>query len=152
MIEPPGTLDGGDICEAGNHYFLGVSARTNTEGARQLAAILARQGYTASCIDVRRVPGILHLKSGIAWLGEKRIVAIDALAGHPALSGWEIVHVAPDEAYAANCLRVNGHLLLPAGFPQLAERLRQLGYTLLELEMSEFQKMDGGLSCLSLRF
>jgi dimethylargininase len=151
-IEPPGTLDGGDICEAGNHFFIGVSARTDEEGARQLAAILARQGYSASCIDIRRLPGILHLKSGIAWLGDRRIVAIDALAALPELAGWEIIRVDPAEAYAANCVRVNDTILMASGFPHLRATLEGLGYNLLELDMSEFQKMDGGLSCLSLRF
>lgn len=119
---------------------------------QKLAAILARQGYPASCIDVRRVPGILHLKSGIGWRGDRRIVAIDALADLPELAGWEIVRVDPAEAYAANCVRVNDTILMASGFPHLRATLEGLGYNLLELDMSEFQKMDGGLSCLSLRF
>jgi dimethylargininase len=151
-IEAPGTLDGGDICEAGNHFLIGVSARTNAEGAAQLADWLARQGCTCACIDIRSTPGILHLKSGLAYIGDNRLVVIDALADHPALAGYEQVRVDADEAYAANCVRVNDHLLLPAGNPRLAARLRDLGYTVVELEMSEFRKMDGGLSCLSLRF
>ena len=80
------------------------------------------------------------------------MVVIDALADHPALAGFELVRVDAEEAYAANCVRVNDRLLFPAGFPRLAARLRGLGYTLIELDMTEFQKMDGGLSCLSLRF
>jgi dimethylargininase len=151
-IEPPGTLDGGDICDAEGHFFIGVSHRTNWDGAAQLAAQLTSAGYASSCIDIRAVPAILHLKSGIASLGDGRIVAIDSLAGHPVLRGHEIVRVAPGDEYAANCVRVNDHVLVAAGFPRMHRMLEQLGYQLIVLEMSEFQKMDGGLSCLSLRF
>jgi dimethylargininase len=151
-IESPGTLDGGDICEAGEHFFIGISQRTNWEGAAQLAAFVTRAGYTSSCIDVRAVPGILHLKSGIASLGDERIVAIDSLIDYPALKNHEIVRVPPGEEYAANCVRVNEHVLMAAGFPGMQHTLEQLGYDLIVLDMSEFQKMDGGLSCLSLRF
>lgn len=151
-IVAPGTLDGGDVCEAGDHYFIGVSERTNEEGARQLAAILAGRGFTSDLVDVRGVAGILHLKSGIAYAGEGRMIAIEALAGHPALATRQVLRVLPSEAYAANCVRVNDRLLFAAGHPRLEAALRELGYDLLPLEMSEFQKMDGGLSCLSLRF
>jgi dimethylargininase len=151
-IEPPGTLDGGDICEADGHFFIGVSHRTNPEGAAQLATLLTDAGCTSACMGIRAVPGILHLKSGIASLGDRRIVAIDSLASHPALKEHELVRVSAGEEYAANCIRVNDHVLMPAGFPGLQQTLERLGYELIVLDMSEFQKMDGGLSCLSLRF
>lgn len=151
-ITAPGTLDGGDICEAGSHFFIGLSERTNVEGARQLAAILARDGYTPHFIPVTGIPGILHLKSGIAFLGDNRLVLIDAFADHPAFQGFEVLRVDPAETYAANCLRVNAHVLLPQGFPRLQAAIVALGYPVVPLAMSEFQKMDGGLSCLSLRF
>jgi dimethylargininase len=151
-IEPPGTLDGGDICEHGEDFFIGVSQRTNWEGAAQLAALLTKAGYESSCIDIRAIPGILHLKSGIASLGDARVAAIDSLAGQPALKGHELVRVPPGEEYAANCVRVNDRVLIAKGFPDTRRALERLGYDLIELDMSEFQKMDGGLSCLSLRF
>jgi dimethylargininase len=151
-IIEPGTLDGGDICEVGDHFFIGVSHRTNWDGAAQLAALLTKARYTSSCIDIRAIPGILHLKSGIAALDDERIVAIDSLAGHPVLRGHSLARVAPGEEYAANCVRVNDHVLIAAGFPKMERTLEQLGYDLIVLEMSEFEKMDGGLSCLSLRF
>jgi dimethylargininase len=132
--------------------LIGISARTNAAGAAQLAQWLASQGYTADCIDIRSTPGILHLKSGIADLGDNRMVVIDALADHPALAGYELVRVDAAEAYAANCIRVNDRVLIAAGFPRLCARLRDLGYAVVEVAMSEFRKMDGGLSCLSLRF
>jgi dimethylargininase len=151
-IRAPGSLDGGDICEAGSHFFIGISLRTNQAGGQQLADWLADKGYTSSFVDIRQTPGILHLKSGIAYLGENRLVVIDSLAAHPAFKGYELVHVSPGEEYAANCIRVNEHVLIAAGFPKFEASLRALGYKLIVLDMSEFQKMDGGLSCLSLRF
>ena len=148
----PGTLDGGDVCEAGGRFLIGISRRTNEEGARQLGSFLGEEGLTSSTIDIRVLPGILHLKSGIAWIGEGRVVAIEGLEHHQALRDYELVPVEPEEAYAANCVLINGTLLMPAGRPRLEGTLRGLGYDIVTLEMSEFEKMDGGLSCLSLRF
>lgn len=151
-IEPPGTLDGGDICEAENHFFLGLSHRTNEEGARQLAAYLGKQGYTSAVIDVRAISSILHLKSGISYIGDNTLVLIAQLVDDPRFQGYQRIQVAPEESYAANCVRVNDRVLVPAGYPLLTAELNARGFRPLQLEMSEFQKMDGGLSCLSLRF
>ena len=151
-IDEPGTVDGGDICEAGDHFFIGVSRRTNEAGATQLAAFLAELGYTSALIDTRGLSNILHLKSGIAYLGGSRIVIIDELKDRKEFSGYDLIHVNAEEAYAANCLLVNDRVLIAAGFPVLQRQLRDLDYETIVLDMSEFQKMDGGLSCLSLRF
>jgi dimethylargininase len=151
-IEPPGTLDGGDLCEAGERFFIGLSRRTNAEGARQLAAILAGWGYASTVVDIRATAGILHLKSGVTCLGEDRLAVIPALAGRAAFKGYKLAQLQPREEYAANCLRVNDTLLHAAGFPAFAAELQRWGYQTVALEMSEFRKMDGGLSCLSLRF
>ena len=151
-IKSPGTLDGGDVCEAEDHFFIGVSARTNEAGARQLAEMLRSCDYTFSFVDIRDVEGILHLKSGLAYLGDKRLVVTAALADCAEFQGYHLVKVNPDEEYAANCVRVNDHVLVAAGYPTFAGKLKDLGYQTIALEMTEFQKMDGGLSCLSLRF
>ncbi|HEX7294611.1 MAG TPA: arginine deiminase family protein [Pyrinomonadaceae bacterium] len=151
-IDPPGTVDAGDVCEAGNHFFIGLSHRTNEAGARQLANFLNEFGYTSSLIDIRETSNILHLKSGIAFLGDGRLVAIDELAKRQEFRGFEVIRVPSEEDYAANCLLVNGKVLIAAGFPLFEEQLVKLGLDVIALEMSEFQKMDGGLSCLSLRF
>lgn len=151
-ISAPGTLDGGDICEAGTHFFIGISLRTNESGGQQLADWLASKGYTSSFVDLRQTKGILHLKSGISYLGENRLVVIDSLAAHPDFQSYELFRMAPGEEYAANCIRVNDFILIAAGYTQFEATLRKLGYQLIVLEMSEYQKMDGGLSCLSLRF
>ncbi len=151
-ITAPGTLDGGDVCEHGTHLFIGISHRTNEEGARQLTAFVADAGYTASTIDLRRIASILHLKSGLVSVDDTLLVAIDELAAHPALAGLTVLRVAPEEAYAANCVRVNDRVLVAEGFPLLAVELRTRGFDPFALPMSEFRKMDGGLSCLSIRF
>ncbi|HEX7286544.1 MAG TPA: arginine deiminase family protein [Candidatus Angelobacter sp.] len=151
-IKPPGTLDGGDICEAGDHFFLGLSQRTNEEGARQLAAHLAGMGYTSSVVDVRGMVGILHLKSGIASIGDNTLVVMEQMASSDLFRGYKLVPVAGNESYAANCVRVNDRVLVAAGYPRLTAELEARGFHPLILEMQEFQKMDGGLSCLSLRF
>lgn len=151
-ITEPGTLDGGDVCEAGDHFFIGISHRTNEAGARQLAELLNTFGFSASLIDIRGLSNILHLKSGMAWLGDKRLVVIEALSRRKEFSTYELVHVNSVEEYAANCVFLNDRVLVPAGFPGLQRQLEDLDYRTIALEMSEFQKMDGGLSCLSLRF
>ena len=151
-IEAPGTLEGGDVCRAGDHFFIGISERTNAEGARQLAALLTRQGYTSTLIDIRAVPGVLHLKSGLCSLGDNRLTLIDTLADAAEFGGYELVRLHPREHYAANCVRINDHVLIAARFPRLEAALRELGYAVIALDTSEFRKMDGALTCLSLRF
>ncbi len=151
-IEALGTVDGGDICEAEKHFFIGLSQRTNEEGARQLARHLAGFGYTSSTIDVRPMTSILHLKSGIAYIGDNTLVVMEEMAENEQFRGFELIRVSAAESYAANCVRLNDRVLVAKGFPQLQDELCARGFDPLALEMSEFQKMDGGLSCLSLRF
>ncbi|MFZ0747325.1 MAG: arginine deiminase family protein [Terracidiphilus sp.] len=151
-IHAPGTLDGGDICEAGNHFFLGISHRTNEEGAQQLAAHLAGLGYTSSTIDVRGRTSILHLKSGISYIGDNTLVVMEEMADNEQFRRFNLIRVAAEESYAANCVRVNSRVLVAAGYPRVTAELAARGFDPLVLDMSEFQKMDGGLSCLSLRF
>jgi dimethylargininase len=151
-IEEPGTLDGGDVCEAGDHFFIGISARTNESGAEQLARLLDSFNYSSSFIDIRGVENLLHLKSGLGYLGNNRLAVIDSLAAHTAFRSYELVQVTASEQYAANCVRVNDYVLIAAGYPEFEKTLSQLGHKTIAVEMTEFQKMDGGLSCLSLRF
>ena len=160
-IEAPGTLDGGDICQVDGHFFIGVSARTNEAGANQLAEFLGKLGYTASFVEInesKSQPGmlatssLLHLKSGIAYLGDNRLAILESIASRKEFAGYDLVLVDQAESYAANCISVNNHVLIADGYPRFAAKLRELGYQTIALDMSEFQKMDGGLSCLSLRF
>jgi dimethylargininase len=152
QIEAPGTLDGGDICEAEAHFFIGISQRTNEEGARQLSRFLAADGFTSSTVDIRGMSAILHLKSGVAYLNNRDLVVMDELAGREEFSDYNPIRVSADESYVCNCVLVNERVLVPAGYSHLQAGLASRGYDPLPLEMSEFRKMDGGLSCLSLRF
>src|ERR1700723_4235266 len=95
---------------------------------------------------------ILHLKSGISYIGDNTLVVIEEMAAQEPFGGFNLIPVCPQESYAANCVRVNDRVLIAEGFPGLAADLRARGFNPPALEMSEFQKMDGGLSCLSLRF
>jgi dimethylargininase len=151
-MQEPGTLDGGDVCEAGDHFFIGLSERTNEEGARQLSDFLRGHGFSATTVDIRKTPALLHLKSGIAYLGGNRLALDPELLGRSELDGFEAVPVPLEERYAANCLVVNGRILVAAGYPRFASMLEELGAEIVTLDVSEFRKMDGGLSCLSLRF
>jgi dimethylargininase len=151
-ISEPATVDGGDICEAGNHFFIGISERTNEAGATELASVLRSLGYTSSFVDIRGVPGILHLKSGIASLDGGELLLINDLFDHQEFKKFPRFRVPAGEEYAANCIHVNEFVLVAAGFPETEKLIQTMGYETVPLEMSEFQKMDGGLSCLSLRF
>jgi dimethylargininase len=150
-INAPGTVDGGDVCEVDGHYLIGLSARTNVAGAGQLAALLAELGYSSDIVDIRSSPRLLHLKTGIAYLGDGRlIVTADVPRGGP-LAPYELIEVPETERYAANCVRVNDRVLVAAGYSGVRAAIEDCGYEVLELGMSEFRKVDGGLSCLSLR-
>jgi dimethylargininase len=158
-IAGPGTLDGGDVCEAENRFFIGISERTNEDGAQQVSQLLTSRGYTAMLIDIRSIENpdgspceMLHLKSGLAYLGANRLAVIEALANRGRFCDYHLVRLNPGEEYAANCLRINDQVLVAAGYPGFQSQLQELGYQTITLDMSEFQKMDGGLSCLSLRF
>ena len=151
-IRAPGTLDGGDVCQAESHFFVGVSARTNAEGARQFREIIEAAGYTMSAVDIRALPSLLHLKSGIAYLGERRLLVVADLPIAGEFAAFERIEVCAAESYAANCVRVNERVLVAAGYPRTEAALRACGYSPLTVDVSEFRKMDGGLSCLSLRF
>jgi dimethylargininase len=162
QIQPPGTLDGGDICEAGGHYFIGLSERTNETGAEQLAQFVTAHGYTAGFIDIRarslagqqagNLTELLHLKSALAYLDNNRLVVTETLADRKEFADFDLVLVPRGDEYVANCIKVNDYVLVAAGYGQFEEKLRNFGYRTLALDMSEFQKMDGGLSCLSLRW
>jgi dimethylargininase len=151
QIEAPGTLDGGDVCNADGHYFIGVSHRTNEAGAQQLADILARLGYSSAIINIRDQP-ILHLSTGMASLGDNRLTLIKSLASQPCLQGYQLITTVDGEEYAANCIRVNDKVILAAGFPAFENTIREQGFKVLAIPMSEFSKQDGGLTCLSLRY
>ncbi len=147
-IVSPGTLDGGDVLQVGDHFYIGLTQRTNREGAEQLSALLEKYGFGASFVDVRR---FLHLKTGVAYLGGDDIVVAGELVETFGFDGLDKIAVAPEEEYSANCIRVGDHVLIAGGYEETKKKIVGRGYEVIELEMSEFRKLDGGLSCLSLR-
>jgi dimethylargininase len=147
-IESPGTLEGGDVLQVGKRFFVGVTARTNEAGARQLESLLSEHGYRCTLIPVTHT---LHLKSDVNAVSEETLLVTPALAEREELAGYEKIVVEPDETYAANVVRIGDRLLMPRGFPRLREQLSARVAHVVELEMSESRKMDGGLTCLSLR-
>lgn len=152
QITAPGTVDAGDVCEADGHFLIGLSARTNDSGAAQLAGLLGDLGYRSDIIDIRAIKTLLHLKSGVSYLGDGRLLVTRHLLRHPALAAYERIDVLHAEDYAKNAVRVNDRVLVAAGYPETRAAIESLGFETVPLEMSEFRKLDGGLSCLSLRW
>jgi dimethylargininase len=151
-IGAPGTVDAGDVCEADGHFLIGLSARTNPAGAEELAARLDDLGYRSDIVDIRNVRPLLHLKTGISYLGEGRMLATRDIPQVATLAAYEIVEVPDAERYAANAVRVNDRVLIADGYPKTRVAIESLGFEVVALDMSEYRKLDGGLSCLSLRW
>jgi len=148
-IRPPGILDGGDVLMINRHFFIGLSERTNVEGAAQLGAILERYGHTWETVPVGAG---LHLKSSVNAVADDTLLLSENLRDLACFKPFRHIVVDPFEEYACNSLRINQHLILPAGFPVTRGKLEPLGLDVIELDVSEVRKMDGGLTCLSLRF
>ena len=148
-IRKPGTLEGGDVMKVEEHYYIGLSNRTNNEGANQLMKILKRYGYSSSTVPLKKV---IHLKTGISYLGDSILLVSGEFKGHSDFREYNLIEVQESEAYATNSLRINEFVLIPQGYTNLKRQILNFNFKVLELEMSEFKKMDGGLSCLSLRF
>lgn len=145
----PGTVDAGDIMMVGSHFYIGLSSRTNLDGATQIIDVLKAHGRTGSTVPLENA---LHLKSVVSYIEHNNLVATTEMAGRPEFAELDTQIVPDDERYAANCLWVNDTVLVASGYPKLKTMIQSLEYTVIELDMSEFQKLDGGLSCLSLRF
>jgi len=148
-VKLPGTLEGGDVLRVGKKLFVGITARSNPEGIRQLAVIAGTHGY-----DVRGVPvtGCLHLKSGVTWLGGNTLLANRAWFDPRRLEGFEWIDVDPSEAHSANALAIGETVVFPASFPKTRARIEAKGFRVLPLDISELQKAESGLTCSSLLF
>ena len=133
----------------GRHLLIGLSDRTNQSGALQLGEIVAGLGYTWETVSVAAG---LHLKSSVNAVAEDTLLTTRAFADHSALAPYRRIVVPDREGYAGNTLWVNDHLIMPAGFPDTRHRLSAVGKPILEVDIGEYRKMDGGLTCLSLRF
>jgi len=148
-IQHPGTVEAGDIMMVGSHFYIGLSARTNADGAQQVIEHLQKYGMTGSVVELEKV---LHLKTGIAYLEKNNLLACGEFLKTEAFRDFNILEIDPDESYAANSVWVNDCVLIPKGYPKARETIKKAGYLIREVDVSEFQKLDGGLSCLSLRF
>lgn len=148
-IESPGHVEGGDVMMVGTHFYIGLSERTNMAGATQLIGILEKYGLQGSVVELSEV---LHLKTGLGYLENNHLLACGEFLDKPEFQKYTLLEVDPDEAYAANSVWVNGTVLTPMGFPKTRRLIETAGYKVREVDVSEFQKLDGGLSCLSLRF
>ncbi|HIU26188.1 MAG TPA: N(G),N(G)-dimethylarginine dimethylaminohydrolase [Candidatus Copromorpha excrementigallinarum] len=148
-IEAPGTLEGGDVMMVGDHFYVGLSARTNEEGIRQFKEILEKHGMTCSQVPLEKV---LHLKTGVNYLEDGNMLVSGEFVTKEEFQKYNLVEIPEEEAYAANCIWVNDTVIVPEGYPAVLEAVKKLGYRTLTVDTSEYRKLDGGLSCLSLRF
>jgi dimethylargininase len=146
-ITAPGTLEGGDVLNAGETLIVGESDRTNVEGIAQLRALVEPLRVFVLSTPVREY---LHLLTAVTYIGNNLIVVHEDFSGEPLLRGFSKVIVPRAEAYAANTLGIRECVIVPAGHSRTEEQLRALGLTVLRVPMSEFYKADGGVSCLSL--
>ncbi len=149
FVHEPGTVEGGDIMMVGSHFYIGLSERTNQEGAQQVIEILRNYGMSGSAVEMN---DMLHLKTGVAYLENDNLVACGEFLTHPAFQEFNILPIGTDESYAANCIWVNDKVLIPWSYPNAKVAIERAGYETIEVDVSEFRKLDGGLSCLSLRF
>ena len=143
-LQTPAFIDGGDILQTENTVFVGQSKRTNKEAVKALQSLTSKQ-----VVPVRVKQG-LHLKTSVSTLRNNLLVINPSHVETEPFRDFEWIEVDEKETYAANCLAVNENVILPAGFPKLEQRLQEQGFSTLRLDMSEFQKADGGVTCLSL--
>lgn len=148
-IEYPGTLDGGDVMMVGNHFYVGISERTNNEGAKQLIDHLSKYGKTGEAVPLSEV---LHLKTALAYLEDNYLIVGGEFVTHPTFAKFDKIEVDPGESYACNCIWMNGTIIVPEGYPKTQKAIEDKGLKIMNVDTSEYKKLDGGLSCLSLRF
>ena len=148
-VQPPGTLDGGDVLIAGGHLFVGRSERTNLEGIHQLSSAARENGLAVSVVPVRAA---LHLKSMVTALTDDLLICAEQVEFDPA--GLDLLRIPEQEAFAANVVRLPGshRLMLAEGATRTAERLQDSGFEFVTVDTSEFRKGDGALTCLSVLF
>lgn len=148
-IEAPGTLDAGDVMMVDDTFYIGLSARTNAQGAEQLVNILNKHGLVGRLVTMEKV---LHLKTGLAYLENGNLLAAGEFVDKAEFSHLNIIEIPESESYAANCIWVNGSVIMPSGYPTTERKIRELGYKVIAIDTSEYRKVDGGVSCMSLRF
>ena len=148
-IKAPGTLEGGDVMMVGDHFYVGKSARTNEEGIKQFIKILNKYGLTGSEVPLEKV---LHLKTGVNYIENNNMLVSGEFINKKDFENYNKIIVLEDESYGANCIWVNETVIVPKGYPKIEKAIKDMGCKVLVTDTSEFKKIDGGLSCLSLRF
>ena len=145
----PGTLEGGDVLRIGRKLFVGLTKRSNAEGIRQLAAILAPHNYEVIAVPVS---GCLHLKSAVTHIGGNTLLANRGMFDATTLASYDWIDVDLSEPHAANALAFGGTVIFPASFPRTRARIEAAGFHVTALDISELQKAESGLTCSSLLF
>ena len=148
-IKKPGTLEGGDVMMVKDHFYIGLSKRTNREGAEQLIKVLGKYGMSGSIVEISEM---LHLKSGLAYLEDNVLLVTGEYINNLEFKKFNKIMIDEEETYSANCIRVNDYVLVPAGYPKTKEKIEAAGFKVIVVDTSEYRKVNGGLSCLSLRF
>ena len=148
-IHDQGYIEGGDILVTGKEILVGRSARTDENGVRQLSEIVTPLGYVIR--EVFTPPEILHFKTDCSLLGPYEILSTKRLQSSGCFDGYSVINVADGEEAAANAIRVNDYVIMPAGFPRTRAILEEHGYKVKVINNTECAKLDGGMSCLSLR-
>ncbi len=152
IIQPKfsGPIDGGDILCFDNIVMVGMSARTSDAGADDLAKVVAKFGY--HLVKAQTPPEILHFKSHCSLLNETTAISTQALMTSGCFEGFNIVVVPQDEPQGSNVIRVNEKVIMAEEAPKTAKMLRDLGFDVLQVPTSEVAKIDGAVSCCSLRY
>jgi dimethylargininase len=148
-IEAPGTMEGGDVMQVDKHFYVGLSDRTNEEGVRQFAEIVSQFGYEVTAVPVTEG---LHLKDFAVYLDKGNLLVTAVMNEAPAFADFNRLVIDADELYAINSLYINGTVLVPEGYPKTLKIIQDLGYPVKLVDTGEFRKIDGSLTCLSLRF
>jgi len=149
FIQPPATIEGGDVMRVDRTLYTGLSARTNREGLSQLREIAEPHNYRVETIETA---GCLHLKTGCVYLGHQTILANRSWINFQPLAGFDLIDVPEDEPWAANTLTIGDTVLTPGGFPKTIELIEKRGFRTLMIDISELRKAEAGLTCLSLIF
>ena len=148
-INGAGVLEGGDVVKVGRTLFVGISTRTNENGIAQLSEIVMPYGYEVRPVQVK---GCLHLSTGCGFIGRNTILANPEWVDLAPFAGFDIIDVSPSEPWGANARMLADHVLISAASPQTAARLRERGFRVRTVAISELEKAEGGLTCLSLIF
>lgn len=149
FISAPGTLEGGDILRIGRRIYVGLSARSNPEGIRQLTELVAGHGYTVQAVPIS---GCLHLKSAVTLVADNTLLVQPLWIDPGAFPGFRIIEVDAREPHAANAVRAGAGLVYPSCFPHTLARLESAGIEVSTVDVSELQKAEGAVTCCSLLF